>query len=687
MLAGENTNSAWKWPSCQGKPSSQQALGNQGFDVCLAREVKPAEASEEVRPGETEALGTGAVLPEMVPDLDDVRLGPEWPSEQGWNWPPRTLKRQKRRFQQLIAGLKKERSQVLHDNAELWGDRERVSRKVSVLEKERDRNGTKIATLEQENSMLLGDISHLKGELNQCWQVISDLEDCNGKSYGKISELEEENEKLKRHAAQLQKAMWESLRKSKGVMERVTLGNQELKALISELGVGYKELMEGIVLGIEDTVRAFSRENAHLLRRIHVLETEVALGASTAVGRVVRADKGLSGESKMQGDKGTAVEKGVQVTQLSGQLTAGAHGPLMEEKSGPAGRCMGPSLGMENSRYNANSAAPTLVWGSAEVSSVLQGHIHRAGVKEAHSEEEKERPWCCADPVQALTALNNGPQLQDPEADPPTEDLRVHVGQLQHKVLTLQCQLRDQTSTHRQLQAALREAVRLRDQLQGELDELQKKQHEANFAVAPLKAKLASLVQKCWERNRLIMHLLRELRRHGLEDQLLSEMAQSMVDDVALAEYAATFLASGLPETSHQPDVEPEKAAALRAQKYLLNPKMDSVLIQRPLHSESCPVPKAEWPAQTARLDSLKLPLPSGRTPAPEVCPAAAPAEPALPSQCLREEGGLSCPVPRADGLPPPSELLSPARILAFHKELRQSICSNSQVHKSPLEL
>uniref|UniRef100_A0A8C7ARM4 Uncharacterized protein n=1 Tax=Neovison vison TaxID=452646 RepID=A0A8C7ARM4_NEOVI len=278
-------------------------------------------------------------------------------------------------------------------------------------------------------------------------------------------------------------------------------------------------------------------------------------------------------------------------------------------------------------------------------------------------------------------------QLRDPEADPPTEDLRVRVGQLQHRVLTLQCQLRDQTSAHRQLQEALGEAASLRDQLQGQLDELQKKQHEANFAVAPLKAKLASLVQKCRERNHLITHLLRELRRHGLEDQLLSEMAQSMVDDVALAEYAATFPASGLPETSHQPDVEPEKAAAVRAQKYHLNPKMDSVLIQRPLHSESWPVPKAEWPAQTARLHSLKLPLPSGWTPAPGVCPAADPAEPALPSQCLKEEGGPSCPVPQAEGLPPHSELLSPARILAFHKELRQSICSNSQVHKSPLEL
>lgn len=61
-------------------------------------------------------------------------------------------------------------------------------------------------------------------------------------------------------------------------------------------------------------------------------------------------------------------------------------------------------------------------------------------------------------------------------------------------------------------------------------------------------AKLASLVQKCRERNHLITHLLQELRRHGAESHLLSGMADSMVNDVALAECAATFLAPRVPE-------------------------------------------------------------------------------------------------------------------------------------------
>ncbi|XP_046947262.1 uncharacterized protein C4orf50 homolog [Lynx rufus] len=690
--AGGSKSLARKQHSPPENAHSQQALANQGSDICLAREVRPGGTDEEVGPGGTEVLGTSTVLPGMVPDSDDVGPGPEWPSELGGNQPSqplRALEEERRRFHQLISGLKRERSQVLRDNAELRGDRERCRRKVCALEEERERNVTKMAVLEQDNSMLVGDIALLKRELAQYRQVVSDLEDCNGKSYGKISELEEENEQLKGRLAQLQRATAESARKSKGVMEHVTMENRELKALISELGVSYKELMKGVVLGIEDTVQAFRGENAHLLSRLCVLETEVALGASTAGGRLVRAEEGPQGESKMVGGKEGAVERGVQVTQLSGQLTAEAHGPPLEEKPGLAGRWMGPSLRMENSRNDGNSAASSLVGGSAEVSSAPRGNIDGAGAREARLEKEEKRPWCSADPGRALRA-SNGPQLKGTETDTPKEDLRLCIGHLQHQVLTLRCQLRDQASAHRVLQVSHGEATRLRDQLKGELEELQRKQHEANSAVAPLKAKLASLVQKCRERNRLITHLLRELHRRGAEDPLLSETARGMVADVALAEYAATFLAPALPETSHHLDVESETAAAVRAQKYLPKPKTDSVIIQRPLHSESWPVPEAEWPAQnTARPDSPKLPPPSGPTPGPGACPcpAAAAVEPACPARRPRGEGGLSCPVLRADDPPPPSELLSPARILAFHKELTQSIRGNAQVHRSPLEL
>lgn len=84
----------------------------------------------------------------------------------------------------------------------------------------------------------------------------------------------------------------------------------------------------------------------------------------------------------------------------------------------------------------------------------------------------------------------------------------------------------------------------------------------------------------------------------------------------------------------------------------------------------------------------LQLPPPSGPTPDPGPHPAVA-ATPvsALPAQPPHGEGGAPRPVPRAAGPSPPCELRSPARILAFHRELRRSIHSSSRAHKSPLEL
>ncbi|XP_032349610.1 uncharacterized protein C4orf50 homolog [Camelus ferus] len=683
-LAGENWSFARRWPGCREHAYPQQALANQSTDTWFANNANPRKRSEDAKLGKTEALGTSQVLPGLVPDLVDLSPGPpEGPSELGQSGlpqQPRTLKGVRRRFRWLISGLKKESSKVLHDNAKLQGDQERCHRKLRILEKERERNAKKISALEQDKSVLLGDIAHLRRELDRHVQVISDLEDCNGKSYCKISELEEENQRLKRDLGQLQKAMSASIRKSKGGMGCITLENWELSALTSELGVSYKELIKDVVLGIEDMIRAFRAENEHLLRRIRVLEGEVTSGSSTDGGRLVGAEACPQGKSTVVVDKVNAGENGVQVTQLSEQLTLRVPGPPSEQEMGLAGGWTGTCSGLENSRCSSESTAPSLVWGDAPGSSAPQGNTGEEGVKEAHLEKEDKGPSCSADRGRALRSPPHGPQ--EPEAEASEEDLRLSIRQLRHQALTLRCQLRDQGSAPRPLPASRGEVARLR----GQLDELQKKHHEANLAVTPLKAKLASLVQKCLERNHLITHLLWELHRHGAVNHLLSEMARSMVNDTALAEYAATFLAPRVPETSHHLDVDSEKTAVVRVQKYLLNPEMDSVL-QRPLHSESWPIPETEWPVQTARLDSLKFPGPSGTTPDPGICLAAVPGEPGLPLQGLQERGGMTCPVLQANALPPSPELLSPERILTLHQELRQSISRSSQVNKSPLEL
>ncbi|XP_012322437.2 LOW QUALITY PROTEIN: uncharacterized protein C4orf50 homolog [Aotus nancymaae] len=665
----ENWSFAQKWHIGGERACSQQVWGNQG--ICSDEEAKSKESGEGDKLEKTTALGTNEVPgdPGTLPDWDEASPDPPGkPTE-----PSGALKRVKSRFHQLISRLKKERSQILHDNATLHGDQERCQKRVCALERERE--VTKISRLEQENQVLGGDISQLKNELDRYLQVISDLEDCNGRSYSKILELEEENEKLKENLGQLQKAMSESIRKSKGTVEQVALENWELWALISELGISYKELIKDVVLGIEDMIWAFRGENEHLLRRVHVLERDVTLQRSTDQGHSMRGRQNLQGKARIH-----AVDKEVQVTPCTGQLLPRACGPPLEKETMAAGQT-GPSTGAGNSRRSADSPPPSLVWNNADVANTLQGNISGAEVKEARLEKEK-RPWCSVAQGQAPRSLSNGPELQDSAAEGTEEGHRLRARQLHHRVLTLQCQLRDLGATH---QASRDEATRLQEELQAKLEELQRKQHEAQLAVTPLKAKIASLVRKCRERNRLITRLLQELRRHGPVDLLLSELAQNMLGDVALAEYMAAFLDPGVPETSHHLDVKCEVTAALRAQTYLLNAEMDSVH-QSPLSSESWPVPEPEWPTQTAQLDSQKLLLSSGSTLDPGTCLAAVTEESGLPAQRLQEKGGMPCPALHADNAPAPSELLSPARILAFHQELRQSISSNSQVHKSPLE-
>ncbi|XP_045690630.1 uncharacterized protein C4orf50 homolog [Phyllostomus hastatus] len=834
-----------------------QVLGSQGLETRPAREGDAKERHGDVEPGE--ALGAGQVLPELGLDSGDLRPGPGQPPELGQSLgePSAALERARRSLRRFVSGLKEERSRVLQDNLRLRRDRERCHQRMRALQREGERSATRACTLARENGALLGDVRRLRGELDQYLQVIADLEDCNGKSYVKISELEEENGTLRGCLGRLRRATAESARQCKGVVRDVTRENRELKALISELGVSYRGLIQDVVVGVEDVVRALRGENERLLHRIRVLEGEVAVSVS------VSADGGCLQAAQGKG-KVAAVERAVQVTLLPEPPAPRVLGLPLEEAQGPAAGWTGPALGTEETGCRAESAAPS----PAGTDAGAPGDLGGAAAHRAHLEKEEERPRWPADRGPARRSLRHGPQavrtggwwdlggvftrraasgaraepwfgecprekckesvrpsyfvavhpelsrpggtwdseqvtaelrvpggkgqrvesipgggrsewpgpeagtglgiggtdgggaagsqwagvgrglprgrtcdrsacanvcqgvqpavvpsgprgqgpvgipaegrggeerrqtsrkgrvasraserglvgpFQDPEEEE-KEDPGLRARRLRHQVLTLQCQLRDQASAGRELQAARDEALRLRDQLQAQVQDLQQKQQEADLAVTPLKAKLASLVQKCRDRNQLLVQLLQELRGRGAADALLSEVVRGMVDDVALAEYAAAFLVPGLPETTHRLDFQPEEAAAVRAQKYLLNPETDSVL-PRPACAESQPLAEAMWPAQTAPPASLELPLPPGPTPGPGRYPAEATPTSGPPARRPHGggegEGGAAPPAPRA------AELRSPARILALHRELRHSIRSSSRAHPSPLE-
>ncbi|KAG9345490.1 hypothetical protein JZ751_008634 [Albula glossodonta] len=58
-------------------------------------------------------------------------------------------------------------------------------------------------------------------------------------------------------------------------------------------------------------------------------------------------------------------------------------------------------------------------------------------------------------------------------------------------------------------------------------------------------AKLSCVVQKCQERNSLIVQMVRALRRYGCIDCALTQEAEDLVNDTALLEYSSTFSHAG----------------------------------------------------------------------------------------------------------------------------------------------
>jgi predicted nucleic acid-binding Zn-ribbon protein len=399
-MAGES----WSFPDTQqdGKEGIclQLAWASQGLNACSTEDAKPSECSKGVSLEKTMTLDTTEVLPEMVPNRGKASQGPAEPGRNELSLRWGALERARGRFQQLLANLKKERSQVLRDNAKLQGDQKRCHHKVCDLEEERARDATKICRLEQANHTLGAELAGLERERDQCLRAISHLEDCNGKSFSKILELEEENEKLRLDLGQLQKAMSESIRKAGGHMEGVTLENRELRGLMSELGVSYKKLMKEVVLGLEDMVRTLRGENQHLLCRVQALEQEVTLKMSRDVGWMVGGGQHVQGDTKMAGDKMCSEDKEVQVTPLSGLP--------VEEEAGVTGRQTGLASDLEGSRCGTDSTTSSLVWRDAKESSVLQENFV-AGRKGA--QKEKMRLGCWMDQGEALRFLSPDSQV------------------------------------------------------------------------------------------------------------------------------------------------------------------------------------------------------------------------------------------------------------------------------------
>ncbi|KAM5271303.1 uncharacterized protein C4orf50 homolog [Ctenodactylus gundi] len=515
---------------------SQQDVASWGSGACAPAEARPRGGREGVRQEKSEALGTSSALRGAMCGGEAASLGPAEPGGNLPSLPPcRALQRARDGFHQLLSALTTEISRASRDNATLRRERERCLHQVRDLENEKAEAVAKISRLGQVHLELVREAARLQGELGQSLRAICDLEECNRQSYCKILELEEEKEQLQKDVGRLRKALCaERARKSRGEEWHYTLENGELKARVTQLGRSPKELRRGVEVETEDLLGASKWEKEQLVHRVPGLEPDTAGLTGSVDSHRVGQGQHAQGSPRRARDQVCTADAGVQVARPLGQLSSGAGQPLLA--GGP-----GPSTDVEDS--------PTLppARRNADVPSGLQGGPHGAGGPEEHPEKEGKQLQHAADPGQALESPSSGLQPPGSWAQVAEEEEPwLCIQRLRHQVQTLQCQLRDQGWVNQELQVARDKAVHLQDELRGKLEELQTEGHEARLALTPLKAKLASLVQKCRDRNDLIASLLQELSAHGLASPLLSKLARDMSDDVALAQYAAAFLTPGL---------------------------------------------------------------------------------------------------------------------------------------------
>ncbi|XP_051821350.1 uncharacterized protein C4orf50 homolog [Antechinus flavipes] len=590
----------------------------------------------------------------------------------------------KNRFFQLISDLQKEQNQVFIEITKLQRTQEMCNQKAYALEEEKERNLKNIDELEKDKLHLLENITQLRSELDKYLQLISNLEDCNGKSYDKISDLQEENIALKKKVDNLQKTMVDDIREAQEVSRQVTQENQELKTLINDLGFGYKDLIKDLLPGIQDMMKTLKEENEQLLHKMRVMEGK-ATWETKDIEKISKENEQLKKQIQELLDKTNMVDEGIQVTDLLGQLARDEGLSLEEVPVFAKGQKPHPicndmfRLHVDYKRLN-----PFLVKEKPEISTVTQNPSNEGEKKKVDFDKKKKRK-SLLEIHKTHESLANSSQLQDIEHIPSEEEPKTSSKLLHHQVLTLKSQLRDQTAIYNELQASQSETRYLQGQLREKIEELKRRKNEVNLAVIPLKAKVASLVQKCRDRNNLVTQLVQELHRHGIENLQLSQTARALVDDVAVASCAAAFMSSNPGEACYQSDTKPENTAFGNDQTCLLSPDMNNHLSGY-FSSNTSPAADSDPSLRKTHTGSPKLL--SRVMDNPRTCQIGVDVGAELISENSQQETQEICSlsIPPVGDFLLPSKVMSPERILALHWELSHSRDNNYQTPPAPSE-
>ncbi|XP_065692118.1 janus kinase and microtubule-interacting protein 1 isoform X1 [Patagioenas fasciata] len=422
-----------------------------------------------------------------------------------------SLDGRKTRYFQLLSDLKEERSKCFKEIAQLLQDKENYVAKYNELLQERDGNLQRIYLLEDEKENLLGCLAEVKREQDKYRTLVSELQECKTSSFQTISDLQEEKCVMKREIDRVRKETSEQLGEFQKANANFLLENSKLKKLVSSLGFTYEELRKYKSLGMkEKIVKLKEGSQQHGLKPMKV---ETACGITQTEGVLLTDPSNYyAGKEGSTFESYSVMKKQVEKAKEELQIQQ-----KELEKSKKEAQKWYIELGFAETRYEEIKTHLT------QALSELDRLKKEAGDKMLVKQHCKLMP---------VYTVKDGQEI---------EENKIAHKRLRQQVLTLKAQLRDQTALQNQFHDLQNEVELLQAQLCEKEKQIQKRKSEEKLALAPLKAKLACLTQKCQERNSFIARMLSELHRRGIITSAFDEEVKNFVNDVSLAEYTVAF--------------------------------------------------------------------------------------------------------------------------------------------------
>ncbi|XP_066404723.1 janus kinase and microtubule-interacting protein 1 isoform X1 [Molothrus aeneus] len=423
-----------------------------------------------------------------------------------------SLNGRKMRYFQLLSDLKEERSRCFKEMAKLLQDKENCVAKYNELMQERKRNLQRIALSEGEKETLLAHLAEIKCEQDKYRTLVSELQDCKTSCYQTISDLQEEKHVLQRKIDRIKQETSERLDELQKANTNFILENKNLKELMSSLGFTYEELRKEESMGTNKNIVKLKEESQQPGLKPKKVETACSVTQTEEQGVLAVDPSDYSGQKgsmfesySMMKEQVRKVEEQLKIQQKELEKSKKEAQKWYRELGFAETRC-------EETNTRLMQALSELDHLKQEVGNKMQGKQH-----------------CKLMPVYTLK------DAQEKEVN------KIASKRLEQQVLTLKAQLRDQAALQNQFHDLQNEVELLQAQLCEKEKELQKRKSEVKLTLAPLKAKLACLTQKCQERNSFIRRMHDEFHRQGFINSAFDEEMKSLVNDMTLAEYMAAF--------------------------------------------------------------------------------------------------------------------------------------------------